>query len=554
MYKKVVVMLSMIALSWANIRVNFNPDKYYNRPEPNKKAEIEMTTSPTKAITLMELYTDSAANQYGMWSQYQNPVNILGDTILFVNRALSDSLSGSGFITAAWSVDGGITWSVARDINVIAGVADQGGRYPSALPTPLGPVATFPELTGGNWGYMVALTGIYDDPSTWYGENGGNQGVHKNVSVYVPELNAAFCVGASASGGLLYGIYDITNGYYTTSPTAVSDIADLMGLDYAAGFVHMIGLGNNFELLDVKYDVNNATFAVDTLSQSIPGYILPSGDTLNSIGWYDAAVLSDGTPIIAVGLVTDTIGKPILKQYESRAIVIIRPDTTFLAYVDTTSDGSGFVYYTQLSVDKTNNAVLLAYEKMTTLIDSAYTDTIPWGIYDIVGKVSTDGGYTWSDEINFTNTPDISEQMFQLARSFKFTASDTMAAVFVYATPRGTSDQNYDLMYDVAAVNGATSVYYHLVSTGVLAAVSERRIGITKTFTLTSNVVKNALTINANREITGNLKVVDPTGRVVKNIPVKLKSGRNTISLNGIQSGVYFINLNSQVERILIEK
>ena len=559
MHKKmVVVLLTTVALSWAKINININPNKYM-KVEPNKSAKIEATTTPLqKSVYVLELTVDSAANQYGVLGVLHDPVKVVGDTVLFVNRALSDSLTGSGYVMAAWSFDGGLNWVKVKDINHIAGVGDGVGRYPTALATPVGPVATFPALSSAGWGYMAAISGTYDDPSTWYGEDGGDQGVYKNISVYMPENQSAFCAAPSASGGVLYGIYDIVNGFYSTTPTALPELAALMGIDYTPGVVHVLGLGSNWEMIDVKYDVASGTFTADTLMTNgsptqIPGVILPSGDTLDGVGYWDAAVLNDGTPIFIFGLTMSDTTKPLIKQYEDRAIFMARPDTAFFVYVDTSATGTGFVYNEQIMVDKATNAVLIGYDKLTTLLDSNYTDTTSWGIYDVAGIISPDGGLTWGPEVNFTNTPDVSEQMVQFARSFSYNSDSSDAYVyFVYSTPRGTTDPNYDIYYDVFAVDGVTSVYYHIVTT-VSTGVAEKHISNRGLFALTSNVVKNAVVVNASTTL-GKARIVDLSGRVVKDLTSGLRKGRNVIDVSDLANGIYFLRAGNHASKFIIRK
>ncbi len=544
MYKKVVGLLVVVSMAWAGVK----RVRVYDKIEPNREP-IKTGISPiAKSVSLTILTVDSAVNQYGVLGVLHNPVDVKGDTVLFVERAISDSLTGSGFLLAAWSLDKGQTWTKVRDINHIAGVGDGVARYPTALITPFGPVATYPALTGSGWGYMAALSGSFDDPTVWFGEDGGDHGVFKNISVYVPELGQAFCAAPNQDGGVLYGIYDIQNGYYSTTPTTVAGLKYLIGIDYTPGYVHVLGMGFGYELIDMKYDVSGGSFIPDTVSLGIPAYVLPNNDTLDGVGYWDAAVLGDGTPVFVVGLVSSDTSAPLVKQSEDRAIIFIREDTTLVVYADTIS----YVYNEQLSIDKSNNAILIGFEKMTTLRDSQYTDTVPWGIYDVAGLISTDGGYTWSAEINFTNTPDVSEQMVQFARSFDY-YPDSIGVYFLFATPRGVADSVYDVLYDVYALDGVTSVYYYLATTKAVTEVKEREFRTTF-FKLETNIVKDAMVINSDVDINAPVQVVDLSGRVVKSYGSGLRAGRNVLSVAGLNPGVYFVKVKDRTAKLIIRK
>jgi len=120
---------------------------------------VDVAESPSRGsgwvpFLFMEIYRDSAPNQYTHWGNSHRPLFRNGDSICLAFRRI-ESAPGTGRIGVAWSFNGGSTWNVRGNINYDAGLADAGGRYPNCagFNSAGEPVVAWPELKPGPaWG------------------------------------------------------------------------------------------------------------------------------------------------------------------------------------------------------------------------------------------------------------------------------------------------------------------------------------------------------------------------------------------------------------------
>ncbi|MFZ8833098.1 MAG: hypothetical protein ACO2O5_02665 [Candidatus Caldipriscus sp.] len=123
---------------------------------------VDVAESPSRGsgwvpFLFMEIYRDSAPNQYTHWGNSHRPLFRNGDSICLAFRRIESS-PGTGRIGVAWSVNGGSTWEVRGNINYLAGLGFAGGRYPNCagFNSAGEPVVAWPALVlvGGElkWG------------------------------------------------------------------------------------------------------------------------------------------------------------------------------------------------------------------------------------------------------------------------------------------------------------------------------------------------------------------------------------------------------------------
>jgi len=123
---------------------------------------VDVAESPSRGsgwvpFLFMEIYQDSAPNQYTHWGNSHRPLFRNGDSICLAFRRIESS-PGTGRIGVAWSVNGGSTWEVRGNINYLAGLGFAGGRYPNCagFNSAGEPVVAWPALVlvGGElkWG------------------------------------------------------------------------------------------------------------------------------------------------------------------------------------------------------------------------------------------------------------------------------------------------------------------------------------------------------------------------------------------------------------------
>ena len=109
---------------------------------------------------------DSSMNGYGLLAPETDPIGVYGDNVFLAYRQYTGAAGGSGVMGAAYSDDGGQTFSTYSDINF--GGSDAGARYPSALATADVPVVIWTE-SGDNGGGDYGGRARYSFDEGWYG-------------------------------------------------------------------------------------------------------------------------------------------------------------------------------------------------------------------------------------------------------------------------------------------------------------------------------------------------------------------------------------------------
>jgi len=548
MLKRVVVVLIFLgSTSFALQRAKVDAGKI-DQESPLVRTQGVKRSYVLQQGTFTPVFEDSARNQYSFWTQYQDPIwstDFGCDTIVFSWRGWEED--GTGFIAVWWTFDDAATYSLARRVNEIAGTFDTGGRYPSACWSSVGPIAAHPELTAGpDWGYATTLTGDWADVSMWYGDRSADLDVHKNWPAVLPDGNLLICT-IDVNDNVYYAIYDPVDGLYTTPPTLLGSFS-MSGIDYLDTLVMIFGFYGG-GLAAWVYNANTGEWASEpTQLAAIPIETLDNGEVLNTLFWFDGVILNDGTPIAFTDLTSAE--DPYLL---SRTIWAIRPDTAVKIFgpgPGETIYDSMHVYYTQACINRTTGDIYVFWEYPSEWIDDTL---VGYAMWDIWCSYSTDGGYTWSQPINITNSPDINESQFEVCkRGVYYTEGDTAYSKIYLAwmwDPLNNVDiYCYTIDFDAIVDNPYVELGYVMLPTRTSVEetsplLSERDLSVFQD-------LKNGrilMTLSLKNSARGKVTLYDVTGRQVLANDVRLSKGMNTISVSTskLPQGVYFMNLKA---------
>jgi len=499
---------------------------------------VKYTPMPAAVI-----YQDSANNQYSFWTDIQDPVAAHNDTVVFVFRRFD--LNGSGYIGMVWRVAGESAWMVDHGMNGQWTNDPNGeaylGRYPNAVYHPQFPTATWAELAPGPaWGAIgIANELDYGVTGQFYGVYSGNIQVHKSIAKYVSDENSPyygkiFGMAYDANEQGYYYVYDPESYEFVVEPTLVPAVADAGGLvafDYNGSRVAWFG-GNFVVAYSDDYGTNwdIIPMALDSIPVEVYGE-----DTLDSPFWQDGLLLNDGTPV----MITDITSGATYSSYGyvARTIWFVTPDfaSQIVPY-----DPNVIVYYPQLAIER-NTGTLYALWMQAAPEYIVYEDSIVGvGWFDVYASRSTDGGHTWDTPINITNTPDVNEGLLQVARE----VSPEGNIYFAVGRARGQNSgvqpapmDTLDLLWDVVARDGICDMYVDLMMYNYPPAVEEGGIGNNALL----KIVGNKVAFSLPRTGRVNINVYDASGRVVKSIAREFNAGEHTITIDGLNSGVYIV-------------
>ncbi len=489
------------------------------------------------------IYQDSANNQYGFFTDIQDPVAAHNDTVIMVFRRFD--LQGSGYIGMVWRVAGQSAWLVDHGMNGQWPNDPNGeaylGRYPTAVYHPLYPTATWPELAPGPaWGAIGIANELgYDVTGQFYGIYSSDIQVHKSIAKYISDTASEyygkiFGVAYDVNGQGYYYVYDPDAYEFTVTPTlipAASDAGGLVAFDYNGSRVAWFG--DNFVAAysdDYGATWNTIPMALDSIPVEVYGE-----DTLDSPFWQDGLLLNDGTPV----MITDITSSSTFSSfgYVARTIWFVTPDfaSQIVSY-----DPNVLVYYPQLAIER-NTGTLYALWMQTDNAGYIVVDDsiVGVGMFDVYMSSSVDSGRTWSPPVNLTNTPDVNEGLLQVARE----VSPTGNIYFAVGRARGENSavqpaprDTLDLLWDVAARDGVCDMYVDLMFYNP-SSVEEGT-------TLPSSMLKvsgNKVLLSLPTAGKVDIKVFDLSGREVRSISRNYEAGTHWIEFNGLNSGIYIV-------------
>ncbi len=500
-------------------------------------------SSSFSPFALSEVFSDTAPNQYTLIGQGHRSLYRNGDSICVIYRRIDSR--GSGYLSVAFSFDGGATWTVREDVNEAAGLLDAGGRYPNCVGFYNGdPVISWPELTTGPaWGaacIAVASTSPYGfctDPS---------YAVYHTFAWPI-DANTYAVIGFNTNDDIIYYTYDLS----TATASAVQVIRNS-------------GTGQAFRLYDVgRYNDRALVYGYDyetaqdayifvnadgTVSTSMPvnyfGFAT-SVDTIMSIVDASASIDPSGNVWVAY-ILKDTLSNP--GAGIGHVLALNRADdttgaTAMMFYTPSPSNpDSAFrknpVYRPSLAFGPDGNNMLA-----TTLM---FSDSANYGCPTVTGSTSpptelvafasTDGGANWflaDGDLIGDGTPDMMEDLYLLNfyptnGYLLFPGGDICV---VYLTPLDGSTQLY---CNAEEENSVAQALVH-VSCGQAVGVAEKPAK--KGTVATVNVLKGGV------EVSGPASIYDARGSLVTTTEGGFVS---------LDRGIYFVKTGNRVSKVVV--
>ena len=159
---------------------------------------------------------------------------------------------------------------------------------------------------------------------------------------------------------------------------------------------------------------------------------------------------------------------------------------------------------------------------------------------NIYCAVSTDGGYTWGEPIEVTNTPDIPEYSLHLCRKADSDKGGTIYIGFTVPDLTRPFEESPQMLADYV------QWLYVVEINGLTVGVDEVTRWVDR-FVVTPCIASDKVVINyvVGDEPNARLAVYDVTGRELKQIELKDRAGRYELDVGTLPQGTYFVRLTT---------
>jgi len=519
------------------------------------RQQIDMANvgSPSEPVfspfALTELFTDTAPNQYTLWTQSHRSLYVNGDSICLVYRRVDSR--GSGYLSVAYSFDGGGSWNMVEDVNEAAGLLNTGGRYPNCIGFYNGqPVITWPELEAGPaWGQACVALADSLAPYGYCLDDATMNFFHTFGWFISPDTVAIIAfsdnydivfytydiAGASASPFQIIRNSGTDEGFYPYDVGIYNGRALVYGYDFSTSTDGYLWV-NPDGTIDGPYPVFYYVFATasDTMNSITDGTasIDPSGnvwviyiekDTLNNAGKYTGNV-------VMINMADDSTGATVSAFYMPSPS---NPDSVFRKFV---------AYRANLAFHPGGNqavATFLYFPDTTnygcpTVTGSSEPPT------DIMALASYDGGITWSesdpDLIGDDMASDMMEDMYLLSYkpTYGYNVSYGGEICMTYLTP--TDAPRTQLFCNVGEESGVSLYPLIHVSCGQAVGVAEKpKISLPAAEIV---VRENGI------QVSGPAHIYNAAGSLV----ATTEGG-----FVALKSGVYFVKSGNRVQKVVVK-
>jgi len=483
------------------------------------------------------LLIDSAPNQYTLWETAHDPICFNYNLIGIAYRRRDPSIPGTGWIGYARSSDG-INWIKSPVINQLTG-EDYPGRYPHSCITPSYCVSTWSVPISGVWGREAGNS---------MSRATGNWGIDKLLTI---NLGISYATPLNLQDGNIIVIgsgYDEQNdiGFSYAQKFNPSNLTPLDSIKpvLSAGGAIYSGSDIDGNKIGVFYKAPPDLFEGEKviMAKSIDGGNTWEGpilvgklppDTFWMEGnwlfycWYqfwvggEGIFLPNGMPaFIGVGemwgTMTDTSTGITLPIYGGGNIYLLKGGTCINLTNDSDLNNPILRCHVGVAINRSSNIISIIWQELTQI-----DYNVGYGYWDIFGMSSFDGGNTWTEKIQITNTPQYNDNLPHVARNIQ---GNTLHIVY------GTSyDGVKDLVYESEEGNEVKIKIYYL-KTIIPGYNLEEKISFDKKENLKNFLRKSDLKILKEKEI------INIAGQKVKNL----------------KEGIYFLNYKNKYRKILI--
>ncbi len=501
------------------------------------------------------LYQDSSVNQYGFLGTLHLPMFRHGDTIAVVMRRYTTdpgTSTSSGIIGAAWSFDGGATFSTANFINANTPDGNFLGRYPhfAGFTSDGKPVVSWPELVPGpDWGYMCI--GVVDPADVNHQVTCSDNYQTYRSFAWKVGVDTFAVIGTDVNGGVLFWLYDAANNAMIGTVQLIRDpnagyAVNPWTIKVYGDSVLFFGSDNN----GVGYfvirkdgttdpDVGTGTFKtyINVLALTYRGTDftdlfdfdagLYNGNIWLAYTLYNPNGVDGGDPgakgdILVTYAVDDTgavVGNPIV-----------------FANLDGSSVNELWTPYDVRFLEGTGRFGIMATWFTDNADPGCYTSTTP-SDKDIIYVYSEDGGATWSakyaTEDGKNTLEDFIHPSWNGYAGYQF--GDTLYVAYMIP-----SDGQTDIFCNVYADGGVTGVY-DKVAYEPVGAGTDAPVGTKETFYGSVRVVANQIIVTAPE---APIAVYNIKG-------VKVASGKDMLRAT-LRSGTYFVKVGDQVKKVVV--
>ncbi len=482
---------------------------------------------------------DSAPNQYTLWETAHDPIDVNYNLIGIAYRRRDPSTPGTGWIGYAYSSSGEV-WTKSPIINPLTG-EDYPGRYPHSCITPSYCVATWSVPISGVWG-REAGNSMIRSTGTWNIDKllSTNIGIAYTTPLYLPDGNI-IVIGSGYDEqneiGFSYAqkfnpanmqpvdsikpVISFSKGIYTGS--------DIDGNKIAVFYKAPGGILEGDQVVMARsLDGGNTWEGPFPVGKLPPDTFWMEGNWLYHC-WYrfwvggEGIFLPNGVPAFfgvgeKWGTMTDTSTGITLPIYGGGNIYMLKGGTCINLTQDSDIDTPILRCHVGVAINRSTSTISIVWQELTQ-IDAS----IGYGYWDIFGMSSFDGGNTWTEKIQITNTPLFNDNLPHVARRI---SGNSIHIIY------GTSYNGIkDLVYESEEGNEVKINIYYLKTNVPGYKVEEKFVFFDKKIKNERNIFRK-IDLKLNK----GFEMINITGQRIKNK----------------KQGIYFINYGNKYRKVLI--
>ncbi|MEO0267014.1 MAG: hypothetical protein ABIM36_02640 [candidate division WOR-3 bacterium] len=512
------------------------------KKDPNLKKYRKYFGVPSTGKNIFELQPviiDSSPNQYTLWETAHDPICVNYNLIGIAYRRREPSHPGTGWIGYAYS-NNGTTWIRSPIINPLTG-EDYPGRYPHSCITPSYCVSTWSVPISGVWG-REAGNSMSRSTGNWNIDRllSINLGISYATPLYLPDGNI-LVLGSGYDEqnniGFTYAqkfnpanmqpvdsirpVISLSEGIYAGS--------DIDGNKIAVFYKAPGGIFEGEQVLMARSLDGGNTWEGPLLVGKLPPDTMWMEGNWLYYCWYqfwvggEGIFLPDGTPVFfgvgeMWGTMTDTSTGITLPIYGGGNIYMLKGGTCVNLTNDSDIDTPILRCHVGVSINRSANIISIVWQELTQI-----DVNIGYGYWDIFGMSSFNGGNTWTEKIQITNTPLFNDNLPHVARNIW---ENSLHIIY------GTSYNGVnDLVYESESQNEIKIKIFYL-KTGIPGYKVEEKIVLDDKYRKYEKNMFRKIEFKLNKK----WEIINIAGQKLKNP----------------KEGVYFLNFRNKYKKILI--